>query len=712
MSRHDKGNIFSKGSYHLRKLLKSKGKFFLLVCFILLFFVMNKWHLNISEAVKQSFFHGINFSKKTIIAPEKIKIYIKDDNYRKLVSKREEALARKHLYRTSDDFVPALIMHNDKVYNTRIRLKGDHVDHYKGNKWSLRVVVKGDSFIFGMKEFSLQDPMVRRGIYEWIYHEVLRREGIVSLRYKFVNVSINDKELGIFGLEEHFTKQLIESNKRKEGPVIKFNEDYMWHELWRSRKFLLNYGFDKHELPRMFDGSGSYYSSSIDAFSADKTLSEPLLFVEYVKAASLLESFRRGNLKTSQVFDVEKLASYFALSDLLGAQHALPWHNARFYYNPITSRLEPIGFDADCGAHVQALSMAKGHDGRTHVSDYLCTVFSDLDFFKEYVRILERISEKSYLETLFKNIERQLSKNLSSIYSEFPGYKFSKSVFYRNQEFIKAMLNPHKGLHAYFKGGSKEEIKISLANVQSFPIEVVGLSFDGSLLCSLKKPIILAPIKPAMPIEFIETAFKLPIDSNSKGYSFPDLKIEYKLLGSNQLRHEEIFPYPYLSRDVMDKDIMRQEANAITFKFILHDKTNNIFFVKPGSWTIDRNIIFPKGSTVICEKETELDLINSSMIISFSPVKFIGSESSVIHIYSSDSTGLGIAIINCKRESVLRHVVFENLSEPNYGDWGLSGAVTFYESPLYLENCLFKDNNAEDALNIIRSDFMIFSSVF
>ena len=61
MSRHDKGNIFSKGSYHLRKLLKSKGKFFLLVCFILLFFVMNKWHLNISEAVKQSFFHGINF---------------------------------------------------------------------------------------------------------------------------------------------------------------------------------------------------------------------------------------------------------------------------------------------------------------------------------------------------------------------------------------------------------------------------------------------------------------------------------------------------------------------------------------------------------------------------------------------------------------------------------------------------------------------------
>ena len=39
-------------------------------------------------------------------------------------------------------------------------------------------------------------------------------------------------------------------------------------------------------------------------------------------------------------------ARYFALSDLLQAQGANTWYDMRFYFDPITARLTPIGYDA------------------------------------------------------------------------------------------------------------------------------------------------------------------------------------------------------------------------------------------------------------------------------------------------------------------------------------------------------------------------------
>ena len=43
---------------------------------------------------------------------------------------------------------------------------------------------------------------------------------------------------------------------------------------------------------------------------------------------------------------MQKLAGFMAVTDLFGSKpHALEYRNMRLYYNPATSRLEPIGFD-------------------------------------------------------------------------------------------------------------------------------------------------------------------------------------------------------------------------------------------------------------------------------------------------------------------------------------------------------------------------------
>ena len=55
------------------------------------------------------------------------------------------------------------------------------------------------------------------------------------------------------------------------------------------------------------------------------------------------------------VFELESLASYFAIIDLLGAHHSIMMSNLRFYYNPITSKLIPIGFDGQGGYQINFL---------------------------------------------------------------------------------------------------------------------------------------------------------------------------------------------------------------------------------------------------------------------------------------------------------------------------------------------------------------------
>ena len=38
---------------------------------------------------------------------------------------------------------------------------------------------------------------------------------------------------------------------------------------------------------------------------------------------------------------------FLAIADLWGGWHVLRWHTLRFYGNPVTRKLEPIGFDAN-----------------------------------------------------------------------------------------------------------------------------------------------------------------------------------------------------------------------------------------------------------------------------------------------------------------------------------------------------------------------------
>jgi hypothetical protein len=640
-----------------------------------------------------------NYFKGISSTPKHITIDIKNNDFQKLAYKREIALSEGILIKSEDDPVPAKIHYNNQTFDAQLRLKGDWIDHLEGDKWSFRIDLKGDKSLFGMKVFSIQDPKTRNYLNEWFFQRAIEKEGIIALRYFFVDVTINGKDKGIYALEEHFDKRLIENNNLREGPIIRFNEEILW--LGR---------FNKNEDIGEID----YFNiTDIDAFQSGKIAEDPEKYELFIKAKDLLGNFRNGSLKTSEVFDTEKLARYIALSNILGGVHGLIWHNSRFYYNPITSKLEPIGFDSDTGEDIKGSSWIE----LNRLQDpFFQTILKDPIFYEKYITELERMSDKSYLDNLFIELDEDIEKNSTILFKDRPEYYFSKEVYYSNQEQIRKILNPIRGLNAYTSRLTNKTLILEIANLQSLPIEVINLSYGKSqVFLPKEKRNILFGKSASKPLQYEKIEFNLPNGFNSSLMDTSLLKINYKIIGHSKLRNEQIFPWPYISEDSLNNDFIRESTNLNDFDFLLVDNTTKKIVIKSGDWELNKSLIIPGGYSVIWQPlvASRMNLRNNATIVSYSPILFLGDEDSPITITSSDSTGQGITVLNAGGRSILNRVIFSNLSAPSQEGWKLTGPITFYNSNVDIDTVEFSDNKfGDDMLNLIKSEYTITNSLF
>ena len=79
----------------------------------------------------------------------------------------------------------------------------------------------------GLRGFLFKRPRTRDYLYEWLFMEVLKEENLIYHRTKYPEIIINGENLGVYFLEEQHSKQLIENNKRREGPIIGLDKN-LW----------------------------------------------------------------------------------------------------------------------------------------------------------------------------------------------------------------------------------------------------------------------------------------------------------------------------------------------------------------------------------------------------------------------------------------------------------------------------------------------------
>ncbi len=173
-----------------------------------------------------------------------------------------------------------------------------------------------------------------------------------------------------------------------------------------------------------------------------------------------------------------------------------------------------------------------------------------------------------------------------------------------------------------------------------------------------------------------------------------------------------MFPWQRYNDRFADSDFMRQPANAREHEFLVFDDEKMRITVRPGLWQIMETVIIPEGYDVVCGGGVDLVLSNGATLVSRSRLDFHGTEVNPIVIRSTDGRGRGLLVLRAGAESELEHVSFMGLSNPSSNGYELTGAVTFYESPVRLSNCLFAENASEDALNIFRGTFQMDNCVF
>jgi hypothetical protein len=661
---------------------------------------------------------------------EPLKIYIDSLEMDKLRQVRKRALQKGVLESTDEDWVRAIVFAGNKMMKAKMRLKGDWLDHLDGVKWSFRIKLNKKYSWRGMRTFSIQTPSSRYFLSEWIAHKVFEKEGLLTTRYGFIPISLNDNNLGIYAYEEHFEKNLVESSKRREGPILKFEEEGMW-EVNKTRL-----------KTNMQISMPDYEAADILAFKENQILSNPVLFEEFKIAQNLMHQYKRFENSASDIFDIEKMAKYYALMDIMRSYHGIVWHNQRYYYNPVLSKLEPVVFDcygeagpydefktsvlglfnqklANLNINMIYFYVFKDEHFRNYYQQYLkqysapeyfqeiLSVFGD-DILKYEKELKREFSEYSYDTVFLLNSAQRVHNALDSLQLKFENPEVYEKVFENNffntvfPDTNQQLIPPTYYVKAFTEGLTEDQKEIAVFNYFTEDIILLGTGKNLKRIASFFHP------EPELSQHvFTQEVCSIKTATNA-AYLF------YMVKGKDETFACRINPWPspqFTSpRQELEKNSSFSRSDFASLK-----KGREITFTA-GNYTLNEPLIIPENLKVVFEPGVEMDMTNKSFIISYSPVYFNGSKTRQVIVQSSDKTGMGLIVIGAKSRSLVNYAVFDNLNCLNYKGWSLTGAVTFYESGVDFNYTSLQNNHCEDALNIIRSDFKVenceFTNIF
>jgi hypothetical protein len=207
--------------------------------------------------------------------------------------------------------------------------------------------------------------------------------------------------------------------------------------------------------------------------------------------------------------------------------------------------------------------------------------------------------------------DNEVKQNLNTICSEFPDFDFSKEIIRPNHECIRTVLSPKKAMHAYFHQPMNNQAELELGNFQSLPVEVLSASYKDSLLFYPRQETVLLRKQPSNLVDYHDISFSFPGGFNWSDSIVIYLKVNYRLLGTSQIRQETVFPWSYLSEDFSDNNFVRKQPNLDKFDFLVINGTTQEILTKPGTWNLDQDLNIPKGYRVIALDGTQLDLCYS-----------------------------------------------------------------------------------------------------
>lgn len=352
-----------------------KKIFFLSIFFSLIFSTINA-----KENKSNYQFRGCKgkVSEKFIHNQDKItieKIEIDTKNYRKWTVNGVRILTNRYRYvddrykKRFDSIVSITFKDNTKcVYDARIRHSGDEKDHISlldnSITQSLDVHLKNGN-IRGITKFKLLRPKVRGILEDEIFlTEILRNLNYIAPRTIKVLARVNKLET-IMLFQEKAAKEMLEFNKRREGPFFEGDERFFFKKVdklednhisgWSIGVVDLMNQNAKHMMAKQVNSELISKSRGHKLMSLDST--SKLNFVYLYYASRFQDTLNKFNYMEYDLdnsllalFDkskTQKLDEYNLLIQAVNGHHGLAVNNRKFFWNSIENYFEPINYDSN-----------------------------------------------------------------------------------------------------------------------------------------------------------------------------------------------------------------------------------------------------------------------------------------------------------------------------------------------------------------------------
>jgi hypothetical protein len=642
----------------------------------------------------------------TAPSPERIEIELTPKRLAKLAEKREEALRRGVLMSSEDDFVEASIRHGRRSVPVKLRLKGDWTDHLAGDKWSLRIHVRQGDHLFGMRRFSLQSPETRGFQAEPIFLAHLRRESVLAPRYSFVDVTLNGKDIGLMALEEHFSKELLESQERPEGVILHLDEE----PFWESR--LLNGSFGPFANP---------WIARIVPFGASRIAESERLSQQLELATGLLRGFLAGSLPASEAFDADRTARMLAVAEVWNARHPIEWHNLRFYFDPVSARLEPIGFDASLEGRDQGRGLV------TRSEAFPSRLLDDPELRRLFVRHLARIAgemadgtipawagemERPILRTLHREFPLRRPLDLRPLVAR--ARTLTRIAPENFAHFEPALGSPDmrypRPLLAYVYP-DRDPRSVELVNALPVPVRVLSLAVaDGDAgradLIDTEPPLpVTLPPTPHLgeprPVALRVPAPGLPAGATVEGSA--------RVEGQDAVARFRAEPYVAARpRSPIPSSTLGDTLSR--HPFLGWDEATGRLHARPGRWRVEGSLALPPGVGLSLPAGTTLRFGRGEALVASGPLDFSGRPDAPVILEGRDDAGgegswAGLVVLGSATPFRWEHVVVRDTTGIDRDGWRPTGAVTFRACDLAIANSRFAGNRAEAAVHLVRSRF-------
>jgi hypothetical protein len=630
---------------------------------------------------------------------------IKFEHWEKIVAKRAKAIANGGLVQEEDDFVPATVRYSDGTTNstakTKLRLKGDQLDHLLGEKWSFRVKTRNKDHVWGMRRFSLQKAETRDFQLTPMMLALTESLGIVSPRYFFANLVINGKKIGIMAVEEHPAKELLEASGRKESVIIRFSEKYYWYAL--SKNIAETDDFKPFK---------DYRFAPIDAFQSSRIAKSATLAGHHRVAAGLMRGFADGRLPASRVFDAELMGRFMAVIELFGARHGAIWHNMRFYFNPQTSLLEPIPFDMTTSAAWGSMVVDK--------EPILRAILADEKIARAFRTNLKSLISRVRSGELIKLLEKAEARHLPRLQKEYVlhgryplGRVVKRAVMLKREMFESGGRKPVRYDHILFAREYMDgpDRVLTLLNTLTRPVTVTRVHVAdckgagpgrAEAIAHDRMPVTVPAARPGSRPEGVRLELKEGLGNNCT------LIVDARLADGDKIRTISV------DRDAVPLDKSPIPASTIAAQlagrgFLSHDGAAKELRVAAGHHAVRRDLIVPADTTLVIGRGTTLRFAPDAAVIAHGPVRIEGTDESPVVLAPIDAKKgwQGIAVVRAGARSRVAHARVIHTTSVVKPGWALTGGVTFYESDVDIEATTLSGHRGEDALNIVRSAFVI-----